>query len=166
MAIESQTDVVMETLVQLPEVDIRVENKQHFNMIHLACLMDNPRSVALSPAICLSLTHSSNGFRSDNGPDYLGVKPQPVTYSHILFVSVFFLLSVCLSVYLCLSVSLSLSLSVCVCLSVGLSVSLSHSLSHCLYDYLSLSLALSFCLCLCLTVCLSLSPSLSLSLCI
>ena len=58
MAIERQTDVVMETLVQLPEVDISVENKQHFNMIHLACLMDNSRSVALSPAICLSLPHS------------------------------------------------------------------------------------------------------------
>ena len=57
MAIERQRDVVMETLVQLPEVDIRVENKQHFNMIHLACLMDNPRSVVLSPSICLSSTH-------------------------------------------------------------------------------------------------------------
>ena len=43
----------MTALVDLPEVDITVNNKDHFNMIHLTCLHDNSTSVSVCLSVCV-----------------------------------------------------------------------------------------------------------------
>ncbi|XP_070212556.1 E3 ubiquitin-protein ligase MIB2-like [Littorina saxatilis] len=46
MAIERQQHACMEVLVDLPQVDVLALNKHSMNMIHLACMMDNPTALA------------------------------------------------------------------------------------------------------------------------